>query len=134
MKTLQPQLFIWSRLFWTFLLLAAGIAHFLHLDFFLAYYPSYLPWPKAAIWGTGILEFGLAILLWTQRGQKMAYLGIALLMLCYLPVHVYVITDHARIVHPVPAIPLYLAWLRLPVQGVFVFWAYYLWRNTNKHQ
>jgi uncharacterized membrane protein len=132
MKRSLPQFLAWSRWFWTLLLIAAGMAHFARLDFFLAYYPSYLPWPKAAIWGTGILEIILAMLLWVTRGQKPAYLGITLLMLAYLPVHVYVITHHARILHPHPAIPLALAWLRLPVQLVFITWAYWCWRKIIK--
>lgn len=119
-----------SRWFWTILLVVAGIAHFVKADFFLAYYPDYLPFPKAAVLGSAFVEWLLAALLWLPRYQRMAWLGIAVLMVCYLPVHIYLITDHANIAHPDLAVPLWLAWARLPLQFVFIFWPYRIYRNN----
>jgi uncharacterized membrane protein len=115
--------------FWTLLLLAAGVAHLLRPDFFMAYYPAYLPLARQAVLGTAFVEWLLAALLWAPRYCGRAWLGTALLMAAYLPVHLYVITHHTNIVHPTPAIPLWLAWVRLPVQFVFIAWAYGMWKR-----
>lgn len=122
-----------SYWFWTVLLTAAGIAHLAKPDFFLAYYPNYLPFPGPAIWVTAWLEWLLAILIWQPRYRRMAWLSIAVLMVCYLPVHLYVITHHAHITHPELAVPLWLAWVRLPVQFGFMAWAFGMrWMNLSR--
>lgn len=109
---------------WTLLLVAAGAAHLWRPDFFTAYYPAYLPWPHEAVMVTAWLEWILALGLWHPRTASSAWTLIGLLMLLYVPVHVYVITHHAEITHPVPAVPRWLAWLRLPVQGLLIWSAW----------
>lgn len=121
-----------STWFWTLLLAAAGIAHVAKPDFFLAYYPDYLPFPGAAVWATAWVEWLLAALIWLPRYRRMAWFSITLLMVCYLPVHLYLITDHARILHPEPAVPLWLAWVRLPLQLGLIAWAYSMYRVSAK--
>lgn len=111
-----------SRIFWTLLLAAAGLAHFLIPDFFVAYYPRYLPWPEAAVLCTGIFEWVLAALLWVPAWQQRAWAAISLMLVCYLPLHIFIISDYDRIVHPFPEIPLWLAWVRLPLQILFIAW------------
>lgn len=121
----------WQRLFWTGLLGFAGATHFVMPDFFLAYYPSYLPAPREAILLSGIMEWVLAGMLWIPRAQRAAWYGIMALMVIYVPVHVYVVTDHANIQHPVVSIPLWLAWLRLPIQAVFIWLTWRAARTTK---
>jgi uncharacterized membrane protein len=95
---------------------------------FVAYYPTYMPFSSSAqdiVVISGLVEFVVAALLWNPRTQRIAWLSIAALMVLYMPVHVYVITHHDVISHPPLTIPLWVAWLRLPVQFVFVWWAGY---------
>lgn len=121
----------WSRLFWTGILIGAGLAHVVLPEAFVAYYPTYLPWPQAAIYASAVVEWLLAALLWSGRTQRAAWLGIAALMVVYVPVHVYVITHHHAIVHPPVAIPLWLAWARLPMQFVLIGWAWWMGRGPT---
>ncbi|MBU3740775.1 MAG: hypothetical protein FGM24_00655 [Candidatus Kapabacteria bacterium] len=118
-----------SRLLWTAILSGAALAHVVVPTWFVAYYPSYLPWPELAISGSAFVEVLLAALLWNRRTERIGFIGIALLMLMYMPVHVYVITHHDAIVNPPVAIPLWLAWVRLPMQLVLIAWAYRLGRR-----
>jgi uncharacterized membrane protein len=108
------------------LFVSAATAHIVMPEWFVAYYPSYLPYPHQAVALSAIVELALAALLWVQRTRTIAWSCIALLMVAYVPVHVYVITHHATITHPAVTIPLWLAWLHLPMQGVLVWLA---WRE-----
>jgi uncharacterized membrane protein len=117
-----------SRIVWTLLLAGAGIAHLIMPKWFVSYYPSYMPFASSAhdvVVISGLVEFVVAALLWTSRTRRIAWLSIAALMVLYTPVHVYVITHHDVIAHLPLNIPLWVAWLRLPVQFVFVWWAGY---------
>jgi uncharacterized membrane protein len=112
-----------SRCVWTGLLVSAATAHFVVPEWFVAYYPSYLPLANEAVAVSGIVEIVLAALLWIRQTRRLAWLAIMALMIVYIPVHVYVVTHHDAITHPTFTIPLWLAWVRLPMQGVLVWWA-----------
>jgi uncharacterized membrane protein len=118
-----------STWFWSLLLLTAGAVHFAYPSFFVAYYPNYLPWPEGSILISGVAEWVLAALLWRKNSQQWAWILTCVLMCLYLPVHVYVITYHASIQHPPLAIPLWIAWLRLPIQLLFIYWTYWCARQ-----
>ena len=118
-----------SRFLWTGMLVGAGVAHVVMPEAFMAYYPSYLPGAEAAIVASAMIEWLLAVLLWT-RVQRIAWLGIAVLMVVYVPVHVYVITHHDVIVNPPVVIPLWLAWVRLPLQILLIGWAWLMGRHS----
>lgn len=120
-----------SRPVWTLLLVVAGLAHVLVPEAFIAYYPTYLPWPTAAIYASAVVEWLLAALLWNARAQRTAWYAITALMVIYVPVHVYVVTDHSAIINPPVAIPLWLAWVRLPMQFVLVAWAWWMGKRLT---
>ena len=42
------------------LLAVAGVAHFLVFDSFLLLVPSWMPWPSAIVWVTGVAEVACA--------------------------------------------------------------------------
>ncbi len=111
-----------SRIFWTGLLVSAAFAHWFMPEWFLAYYPSYLPLAREAVSASAIVEMMIALALWHPQRRRMAWMSLAALMTLYMPVHMYVITHHDVIAHPSITIPLWLAWLRLPVQLLFIFW------------
>lgn len=118
-----------SRFLWTGMLVGAGLAHVVLPEAFAAYYPSYLPWPQAAIMASAVVEWILAALLWSRK-QRTAWLGIATLMVIYVPVHVYVITHHHEIIDPPVAIPFWLAWVRLPLQFLLIGWSGWMWKRV----
>ena len=66
---------------WTFAgaLVFAGVAHFLALDRFMLLVPSWVPWPAAVVWGTGVMEavFGVALVA-APAGDRRRRVGWAL--------------------------------------------------------
>ena len=53
-------------------MLAAGVAHFVALDPFLRLVPSWVPWPTAIVWVTGVMEIalGVALVLAPEGGPR----------------------------------------------------------------
>lgn len=120
-----------SRPVWTLLLVVAGVAHVVVPEAFIAYYPTYLPWPTLAVYASAIVEWLLAALLWNRRSERTAWYGITVLMVIYVPVHVYVVTDHSAVINPPVEIPLWLALVRLPMQFVLVAWAWWMGKRLT---
>ncbi len=114
-----------SRIVWSSMLVLAALAHLVAHDAFAAYYPTYLPLRDAAITGTAFIELALAAMLWT-RYERLGWILISALMVIYLPVHVYVVTDHAAVINPPYVIPLWMAWARLFMQGGLIAWTAHL--------
>lgn len=52
------------------LLLAAGVAHFAIPEEFLAQVPSFLPWPTAIVYLSGVVEIALGLALLLVRGRR----------------------------------------------------------------
>lgn len=91
--------------------LVGGIAHFAATDFEMRIVPPFIPWPRAAVLITGVLELlGAAGLLW-QRTRRLAGWGLIALTLAVTPANVYMLMEHAQF-----DVPLWLLVLRLPLQ------------------
>lgn len=54
------------------LMVLAGVAHFVALDSFLLLVPSWVPWPTAIVWITGVMEIalGVALVLAPEGGAR----------------------------------------------------------------
>ncbi|MFS4491855.1 MauE/DoxX family redox-associated membrane protein [Maribacter sp. 2308TA10-17] len=100
-------------------LIYAGIQHFLKPVFYEPFVPHFLPLKTTIIYISGIIEILLGIFMCIPKYTKTAAVGVILLMLLFLPIHVWdVISD-------TPAIGSHRAALiRLPFQFVFIGWAY----------
>lgn len=103
------------RILFALFMIMGGLQHFLKPDFYLPFVPSFLPLPMAIIYLSGLVEIALGFFLLFRRYAKIAAVGIFLLMLLFLPVHVWdIITD-------APAIGSHKAALiRLPFQFLFL--------------
>ena len=88
-----------------------GIAHFVATEAEMRIVPPYVPWPRAAVLASGVLELAGAFgLLWrpTRRG---AGIGLFLLTLAVTPAHIYMLQQPELF-----AVPIWALWLRLPIQ------------------
>lgn len=109
-----------TKVIFAVLFIAAGANHFLNPKFYLSIMPPYLPWPYALVIVSGIAEVVLGIGLLIPQTSKYAAWGLILLLIAVLPANVHMAT------HPdlYPAIPTVALWLRLPLQGLLIAWAY----------
>ncbi|WP_372754758.1 DoxX family membrane protein [Labilibaculum sp.] len=103
------------RVLFAIFMFMGGLQHFLKADFYLPFVPSFLPFPMAIIYLSGLVEIVLAVLLVVNRFARIAAWGIFILMVLFLPIHIIdVFAD-------VPAIGTHKAALiRLPVQFLFM--------------
>ena len=112
------------------LYLGAGVLHFLATDTYMRLMPSYLPAHRSLVLISGVAEMagGLGMLVPQSReGQpgRAAAWGLIALLIAVFPANVTMITDHGRF----PGVPLWAAWLRLPLQLPLIWWA---WRYTQR--
>ncbi|MCF8258322.1 MAG: hypothetical protein K9J06_12275 [Flavobacteriales bacterium] len=97
-------------------LLAAGINHFIRPEFYAAFVPAWMSLDFANL-GSGIAEIVLGLGLFLPRRRKWAALGAMVLMVVFLPLHVWdVLRDDPAIGSRTAA------WVRLVVQLCFILW------------
>ncbi|MFO0728885.1 MAG: DoxX family protein [Myxococcota bacterium] len=102
----------------------AGAMHFITPASYLAMMPPALPEPLALVYLSGVAEAGLGLALIPPKTRRWAAIGIILLLIAVFPANIYVALHD---------IPLFGAekgagignWIRLPIQGLFIAWAYW---------
>lgn len=107
--------------------IAAGANHFFNTPFYMSIMPPYLPWPLALVYISGIAEIGLGVLLLFQRWSVLAGWGLIALLIAVFPANIYM-AMHSELY--TWASPMGL-WLRLPLQGVMIAWAYWYTRRQS---
>ena len=110
-------------------MLVAGMMHFVNPAFFLKIMPPYLPLHKELVILSGVLEMFLGVLLLVPRCSRLAAWGIIALLIAVFPANIY-LYQHQEILPASPIIHL----LRLPLQGIFVLWAFWHTRPAEKKQ
>jgi uncharacterized membrane protein len=120
-----------KKLFWNIIkiilalfMIYGGVQHFVKPDFYLPFVPSFLPYPIAIIYISGIIEIVLGIaLLLSKTYAKLGALGVLVLMILFLPIHIWDVFSET------PAIGSHSASLiRLPIQFVLIALA---WKVYN---
>jgi uncharacterized membrane protein len=110
----------------------AGINHFIHASTYLTIIPSYLPFPTTINYLSGFFEISLSLLIIPLQTRKQACLAIVLMLLAFMPAHIYMIEKAAiaPFVLGKYTITPFIAWLRIPFQALFILWA--LWCSKMK--
>ena len=105
--------------------LFAGANHFIKPEFYYPLIPDYLSDLKLQInIVSGLAEITLAILLIPVKTRKVAGFGIILMLIAFIPSHVYFITADIASVGPLQVSPT-MAWIRLLViHPLLIFWAF----------
>lgn len=98
----------------------AGINHFWHPLTYQKIMPSWLPFHTALIYGSGILEILLAILLVPFFTRRWAAWGILILLIAVFPANVQMLINYVRENNPYT----WVAVVRLPLQFVLIWWTY----------
>jgi uncharacterized membrane protein len=103
----------------------AGILHFLWTDVFVRIVPPYLPWHRELVYLSGVAEILLGVLLLIPPCTGYAAWGLIALLIAVFPANVQM----ALAASEFPMISPMLIWLRLPLQGVLIAWAYWFTRR-----
>jgi uncharacterized membrane protein len=98
-----------------------GVLHFLKPDFYLPFVPDFLPFRGAFVLLSGVAEILLGFAVLIPGTRKLGGYGILILMLFFLPVHVW---DLFR-AHPAIGSH-HAALIRLPLQFLFILWAWFV--------
>jgi uncharacterized membrane protein len=99
---------------------AAGAAHFVRSDIYMRIMPPYLPWHRGLVYLSGLCEVALGVLVLIPRFTIPAAWGLIALLIAVFPANVHMAMS-SRLYS---AISPFLLWLRLPLQGVLIAWAY----------
>jgi len=103
------------RILFAAFMIFGGVQHFLNPDFYIPFVPSFLPLTTAIIYASGILEILFGIMLIIPKYSKQGALGILLLMLIFLPIHVWDVFSATPAIGSQKA-----ALIRLPIQFLFI--------------
>lgn len=109
-----------SKFLLALFMVGAGTLHFISPDFYLKIMPPYLPIHLELVYLSGVIEFVLGLLLLVPRCSRWAAWGIIALLIAIFPANIYLYQNQDVI----PAPPI-VHFLRLPLQGVFILWAYW---------
>ena len=109
------------------LFVLGGANHFYHTDFYVRIMPPYLPWHRELVYLSGVFEVLLGALLLVPRFTTPAAWGLSALLIAVFPANLHMA------LHPeqYPEFGLLGLWLRLPLQGVLIAWAYWLTRRNT---
>jgi len=106
----------------------AGVQHFRDPEFYLKIVPPKLPWREAAVYVSGVAEIAGGVGLLIPGLRRAAAWGLVALLIAVFPANIYMA------VHQVQAttwnVPALLLWLRLPVQGLLIWWV--LWSTKTR--
>jgi uncharacterized membrane protein len=123
-----------SRFFVRFLLsalfLIAGALHLRRPRLFLSIMPPWVPFPRACVLISGILELlgGAGLMIPVPQIRFFTAWGLVLLLIAVFPANIYMATAQVKI----PGLPskAWMAWARLPFQPILilaVLWATQAW-------
>ena len=101
----------------------AGINHFVHPLSYYALIPPYFPFPDRINMVAGLGEIVFSCLLFLPATQKAGALGIVVLLILFIPAHIYMIQKGGCMSLSL-CVPVWVAWVRLfPLQFVLIAWA-----------
>jgi uncharacterized membrane protein len=105
----------------------AGINHFVHPGFYLNIMPPYLPWHVELVYLSGIIEIALGIMVLIPRFTSISGWSIIALLIAVFPANIHMALNP----HLYPDIKPVLLYIRLPLQGLFMYWAYWVTRPAK---
>jgi len=103
------------------LFVAAGVNHFRDPGFYLKIMPPYLPFHLFLVYLSGFFEVALGLLLFVRRYARPAAWGIVALLVAVTPANLHMALNPELY----PEFGRAALWLRLPLQGVLIAWAYW---------
>lgn len=113
------KIFLWI---YALFYILAGFNHFLTTSVYYSIMPNWLPAHKWLIYFSGIAEIILGAMLLFTPARKLAAWLIVLMLLAFMPAHIYMIQKAPFALGSVKITP-FIAWVRIPFQVFFIWWA-----------
>lgn len=105
----------------------AGVNHFVNPDFYLRMMPPFLPAPLFLIYLSGFFQISLGVLLLVPRFSRRAAYGLIALLIAVFPANIYMAANP----HLFAEFSLAALYARLPLQLLFIVWAFWIAKNEN---
>ena len=102
--------------------ISAGAAHFGSPKTFVQIVPPFLPWPLALVYVSGCFEILGGVGFLTSRYRRIAGYGLILLLIAVWPANIYMAM--ANIPFGGWMGDTTIQWVRVPFQGVLIWWVY----------
>jgi len=105
-------------------MVGVGVLHFVQPKPFVRIVPKFLPAPLALVYISGFFEIAGGVGLLIPATRVWAAWGLIALYIAVFPANIYMLTHNISL-NPRKPIPRWMLWLRLPLQLVFIAWAYW---------
>jgi uncharacterized membrane protein len=114
----------YSRIAIVIFYLLAGVNHFINPQFYYPLIPAWIGHVEAMNIISGIAEIVLALLVTAKHYRKIAAFGIILLLIAFIPAHIYFIQKGGCFSSSL-CVPAWVAWVRLIiVHPLLILWAW----------
>lgn len=110
----------WHQYLLGILFLIAGFFHLQKPKIYEKIVPPYIPAVKTVVLVSGIIEMILGLLLLNAKTQIIAGWLIIVLLLLFLPVHIYMLQEKKASLK----LPKWVLILRFPLQFLLMYWAF----------
>lgn len=101
-----------------------GIKHFIDPNFFLAIVPPYLPYHLELVYISGLFEILFGVMILFPKYRYWGSVGLILLLIAVFPANIYLFQS-VEAQKAIGATQEIATW-RLPVQGIFIWVAYWI--------
>lgn len=108
----------------------AGLNHFINPALYLKIMPPFLPLPLLLVYLSGFFEMILGGMLLVAALTHVAAVGLILLLIAVFPANIHMAINPQLF----PDINPVVLWLRLPLQAVFIAWAYWFARPASRQE
>jgi uncharacterized membrane protein len=105
--------------------MTAGAYHFINPFFYKKIMPPWLSWHYSLIYISGVCEIIFGLLLIPVPTRRLAAWGIIILLVAVFPANIQMMLNYRHQQNP----NLWITVLRLPLQPLFIWWAYQFTKN-----
>jgi uncharacterized membrane protein len=136
-RLVRARLRVGFRWLLAFVMVGAGVLHFVAFNFFVQIVPPQLPVPAFLVWLSGVCEIVLGAMLVPERTRRWAGYGLVALYVAVFPANIYMAIANVQLqrmpgwfTQPSPL----ALWLRLPLQFGLIAWALWVSRSGPPQQ
>lgn len=108
----------------------AGANHFVNPGFYMPMMPLYLPLHRELVFLSGVAELVLGIAVLVPATRRAAAWGIILLLVAVFPANIHIALHDVPLGGAAHGAGV-LNWIRLPLQGLLIAWAWWYTRDDT---